>query len=360
MRSTIIILVLALSALMVVPALAGLEKSGATRMDIETFMRLNDYELRFASAKSFLEGFESGEFPAEWTVGVTNGDNTWGISNLTGTPAVEGMRAAFAPYDVANPSNETLSFDYMPTAGDHQLSFWMGGSRSHDWAANVAETVEVDGTEVFDFDSATETDYTMERFDVDLSAWHDQTVTITFRYQGIDGDLHVLDAVTIDDGTGFTPPPPVVPDNDVCETAIHIGYGGGEIVVEGRTNHATNDYDFTAVSCTGFIASGGDVVYIVPLNKNNSITVTMWTDGYDDSIYLVTDCADIDGSCVIGADLEPDGSTFDYTNNTGSYQEYYLIVDGYDSGGAYSVFITYSGTVPTSLQSWGSLKALYR
>ncbi|MCK4511704.1 hypothetical protein KAW64_08195, partial [bacterium] len=114
-------------------------------------------------------------------------------------------------------------------------------------------------------------------------------------------------------------------------------------------------------SCTGYSATGQDVVYYTNLEIGDEFTVTMDTVGdWDDSIYLITDCTDPQNSCVAGADEYPDMSTFTYiATEAGTY---YLIVSAYSSGvGDYTIF-GYNGgsTTPVEESSWGSIKALYR
>jgi hypothetical protein len=83
-------------------------------------------------------------------------------------------------------------------------------------------------------------------------------------------------------------------------------------------------------SCTGFEAEGPDVVYRVLLAPLEKVEVTMTTDGWDDSIYLVTDCDDPAGTCILGSDLYPTGSNFRYCSESGG--TYYIICDGYNAG----------------------------
>jgi hypothetical protein len=101
------------------------------------------------------------------------------------------------------------------------------------------------------------------------------------------------------------------------------------------------------------------VVYCIELAAGESFEVIMTTSGWDDSIYLITDCDDPANSCVAGADAYPDGSTFTYTAETTG--RYYLIVDAYSGGGAFNISGV-NGGGPSSAQpaTWGSVKALYR
>jgi len=292
MRIKTMLFALVAVSLLVSPVLAG-TKPAPKRMDIDSVMQLNSHMQNPASRA--VEGFEGGVIPAGWTVdGTTAGDRVWGVSGALSSGAAEGMYAAFIGYDSVNSQNETLSFDAALSAGNDQLSFYMLGSVGHDWTYFVTETVEITHaggtTLVFDFDSSVTAEaYEWARYDVDLSAWNGETVTVTFRYEGIDGDLHALDAVAIDDGTGYVYVAPEAPENDTCEGAIAIAPGAFSI--QGDNTLANHDYD-TDGSCTGYSASGNDVVYTVGLASGQAFNVTMTTSGWDDSIFLVTDCAD--------------------------------------------------------------------
>ena len=334
------------------------------RTDIETFLKHNCIHGSAFFGRSVFEGFEGGAIPATWALGITNAERTWGVSDGTDTGSVEGSFCAFVGYDLTVTQDETISFDQLVdvAGGEFNLSFWMAGAKDTTWDLNVAETVEINGVEVFDFDSNVTEHMIYERFDIDLSAYDGQTVTITFRYAGVDGDLHALDAVTVDDGTGFTPPPPPPPPtNDTCENAIGIGHGAFSI--DGDSTEANDDYDAGASGCTGYASLGHDVVYTIGLAAGESFEVTMTTygEGFDDSIYLVTDCSDPAGSCVAGADEYPDGSTFSYTAPVD--QQLYLIVDAYGSSGfgAFNISGTNGGNaVADEPASWGMVKDMYR
>jgi hypothetical protein len=126
-------------------------------------------------------------------------------------------------------------------------------------------------------------------------------------------------------------PPPA---NDTCAGAIAIepctnGTFSGDL------QWAINDYDpgVPGPSCTGFDAPGGDVVFKVDLRASDTINLTYTPTDYDASFYIVTDCADISGTCVAGADAGVSGSpeTINYTaTSTGTY---YIVTDRTGSGG---------------------------
>jgi len=168
-------------------------------------------------------------------------------------------------------------------------------------------------------------------------------------------------SLTLDIVAGTPPPPP--PANDLCQDAEIIP--AGAFSIDGDTSQANNDYTPTMSSCTGYsMAAGNDVVYVICLAPDSFFDVTMTTDGFDDSIYLVTDCADIDGTCVAGDDAYPDGSTFTYQNLSGVAQQLYLIVDGF--GSTASGLFTITGNngggcepVGNETMNWGSVKAMF-
>jgi len=169
-------------------------------------------------------------------------------------------------------------------------------------------------------------------------------------YSGTGTGTYILTA------TAAAPPPPP-PANDTCAGAIPIEHGAFSI--SGSTASATNDYVLGSSSCTGYSANGMDVVYTLGLEAGEAFEVTMTTDGFDDSIYLISDCADDFGSCVAGADAYPDGSTFLYTAPVD--QQLFLIVDGYSGSGAFTITGFNGGNVIANEDvSFGSLKASYR
>lgn len=161
---------------------------------------------------------------------------------------------------------------------------------------------------------------------------------------------------TLDITAGTAPPPP--PANDLCEGAIAIGHGAFSI--DGDLSDANDDYTPGSGGCTGYGATGPDLVYTFGLEAGESFEVTMTTDGFDDSIYLVTDCADPAGSCVAGSDLYPDGSNFSFTATEDV--QLYLIVDAYSgAGGVFNITGVNGGNVVGNEDvSFSSLKASFR
>jgi len=367
MRKWTTILVSTLLCLAAAAAIAG-QESKDRRLDLKSFLDMNRthgpaYSSRspMIGSRSLFEGFEGGAIPAGWTAGVTNPSRTWSVSGATSTGALEGSYCAYVGYDLSVFQDETISFNQTVdvSAGASVLSFWMAGSRTDAWSGNVAETVEVDGLTVFDFDSATDAQFTWEKFFVDLGAYDGQTVTISFRYRGVDGDLHVLDAVTVDDGTGYdVPPPPPPPANDLCTGAIDLQEQSLTVFDLDLCLYA-DDYTpgVYGDSCTGWSAQGPDATYKILLNQGDSFTVceAPTSEYIDLAIYAVTDCAAAQATCLAGDDSgNPECISF-VAPATGWY---YLIVDAYSGCG--QVTVTIDSPVANEDESWGAVKAIYR
>ncbi len=313
------------------------------------------------SYRVYSEGFEGTFPPAGWVVTATNPDPlyTW----VQYTPGGEGTYCASVVYDPALvPQLETMSFTHTLVAGELHLTFL--AMASYYWAVDPYQNydiyVTVDGVTVWDYftDYGSVASYEWVAYDIDLAGFGyvgGETVEIAFVYTGTDGAQGGFDAVSV--GEEYIPPPP--PEGDVCETALILP--SGDFVVTGTNVGFANDYPLASGSCTGYSASGQDVVYVTNLDVGDELTVLMTTDtGWDDSIFLMTDCLDPFGSCVIGADAYPDGSTFSYVATEAG--TYYLVVSAYSSGtGGYTIEGYNGGSyTPVEESSWGSIKALYR
>jgi len=312
------------------------------------------------SFREYTEGFEGVFPPVGWVLTSTNPDPLYTWTQYT--PAGEGTYCANCVYDPALvPQLETLSFTHTLVAGELHLSFL--AMASYYWAVDPYQNydiyVTVDGVTVWSFFADNMgTSFTWDAYDIDLADYGyvgGETIEVGFVYEGADGAQGAFDAVKI--GEEYVPPPP--PEGDVCENALILP--SGDYTVTGTNVGFNNDYPLVSGSCTGYGASGQDVVYVTNLAVGDELSVLMTTDtGWDDSIYLITDCADPMGSCVIGADAYPDGSTFSYVATEAG--TYYLIVSAYSSGtGGYTI-TGYNGGSYTAVEesSWGSIKALYR
>jgi hypothetical protein len=128
------------------------------------------------------------------------------------------------------------------------------------------------------------------------------------------------------------PPPPL--ENDTCEDAEANGYFL-ERCTAGSLNgdHSTGSNDYSPESsCTGYSVNGLDVVYYMDLNAGDlcNFVYTSWD--CDGSFYIITDCADPTGTCVVGADDTLGGEPESILNwevpETGRY---YLVLDNWSS-----------------------------
>lgn len=63
-----------------------------------------------------------------------------------------------------------------------------------------------------------------------------------------------------------------------------------------------NDYSPNTSGCTGRAAAGPDRVYSRAMLAGDQLDLSFTPDGFDGAVYLVNNCADIQGSCVAGSD----------------------------------------------------------
>ena len=147
-------------------------------------------------------------------------------------------------------------------------------------------------------------------------------------------------------------PPPV---NDTCAGAINLNDMPQTFTVD--LCPAANDYTpgVYPTSCTGFAATGPDVVYYAILGEGGQIDACI--NGSNDlSLYLITDCGDPVASCVDGDDSgNPECITWTHTGTESTF--YYLIVDSYSGCGV--VTVTIDQLVGTEESSFSSIKSLY-
>jgi hypothetical protein len=96
---------------------------------------------------------------------------------------------------------------------------------------------------------------------------------------------------------------------------------------EGATNEFTTG---GSNGCTGWSANGVDRVHVVTLASGETLTVTLTASSGDPSIYLITDCAEPETTCVEGSDVIGAVETLEYTSVSGG--TYYFIADRFTSG----------------------------
>jgi hypothetical protein len=159
---------------------------------------------------------------------------------------------------------------------------------------------------------------------------------------------------------GAVPPPP----GDTCDDPLDLACGDIYIVTD--TCPYNNDYDPGAGNpCTGYSAAGLDYVYALTIPDGGYIDLEFSEDGYDGSIYLITDCDDIVGTCLSGDDCYPWPCVdyIYYMNTTGSDVDAYLIIDGYGTDncgiGTLAGFLSCGGSASEST-TWGQVKSYFR
>lgn len=152
--------------------------------------------------------------------------------------------------------------------------------------------------------------------------------------------------------------------NETCDTAEPLVCGSVDFAP--NTAGTTNNYDpGVGNACTGYSASGGDLVWSLCVPAGGAVSLTIAEVDYDASVYLVTDCANLVGTCLDGDDCYPYpcNDLISYTNGTGGDVNAYLIIDGF-AGEAGNSHVTGSfdccGQTPTIETTWGAVKAIAR
>lgn len=128
------------------------------------------------------------------------------------------------------------------------------------------------------------------------------------------------------------PPPPV--EGDTCVDALDIPRCSAGSLAGDLTGYR-NDYN-PPTGCTGYTANGKDVVYKSDLQAGDQVTFTYNQMNADASLYVVTDCVNMD--CIAGADDGVTGDPETVAFTAGFAGTYYFILDTYgtDTGGAWT------------------------
>lgn len=163
---------------------------------------------------------------------------------------------------------------------------------------------------------------------------------------------------------GQTPYPIASGPNDQCSGAVPLG---GAFDIPTDTCDDTNDYDVLAGNaCTGFSSAGLDETYSVCLPPGGTIDLAWDEIDHDGSIYLVTDCGDVAGTCVAGDDCFPEPCTdfITYTNTDATATNYWLIVDAFGTDNCGNGRLTGAtdvcGATAVEAATWGVIKNLHR
>ncbi len=158
--------------------------------------------------------------------------------------------------------------------------------------------------------------------------------------------------------TGGSPPHA----NDLCTGAIDVqGQGLQSWTLDLSANGGYYaDYMPPQVesSCLPVPPTGPDAVYAVSLAANESIIISE-TGDCDVSLWIATDCGNLNGSCVAGADAVGGGATETVTYAAPMAGVYFIVVDSYDPAGCPAV-VSIGSPVAIEGATFGTLKAMYR
>ena len=127
--------------------------------------------------------------------------------------------------------------------------------------------------------------------------------------------------------------------NDRCEGAIDIPRCSAG-TVNGDTYGARNDYDPGSGGCSsGYPEAGKDVVYVMNLLAGDVVDMTYTQLQYDTAFYVVTDCSNVAGTCIVGADDTYTGEPEVIHFVAPADDAYFVILDAYgtDSGGPWTM-----------------------
>ena len=134
------------------------------------------------------------------------------------------------------------------------------------------------------------------------------------------------------------------PKNDTCTGATTLSFPTGKMSISetGTTLFASNKSSLTIAGCTKKTSAGPEVFYKINMVKDTlyKLKLDSGTSGYNESLYIFSDCAKIASSCVAGADSYSSSSEeISFTPKTTGV--YYIAVDGQTSTskGSYTLTI---------------------
>ena len=138
---------------------------------------------------------------------------------------------------------------------------------------------------------------------------------------------------------------PVIP-GDTCAVAFSVG--GLPFSTDGDTSGATDDYAYSSGQCPpetgGWGNNAPDEAYAFDPPTDGNYTITL-NAAYDSNLFVVTDCGDVDNSCVGGDEVVGSGNQESLSLDLSAGTTYYILVDGWSGAGAaggYSLTVDYS------------------
>ena len=150
---------------------------------------------------------------------------------------------------------------------------------------------------------------------------------------------------------------PMPQPNDTCDGAIDLQEQGMAQFQVDLCEYAP-DYSPVVPSCTGYSANGNDAVYKIYLTQGEIFSACIAPAAgvsIDLSLWLVSDCADVNCTCVAGDDS---GNPECVSYEAAADGWYYLIVDAYSGCGL--VDVTIDAPVSNEDASFSNLKTMYR
>ena len=120
----------------------------------------------------------------------------------------------------------------------------------------------------------------------------------------------------------------VITAGDTCEAAHHID--ALPYTHESSTKELIHDYAYGKGSCpgenNGYGGSAADAAYVYTADSDGIVRFKLSTD-WDSNLYVVSDCGDINGTCLRAHQREKKGGEVVYVN-LATDQMVYVIVDG--------------------------------
>lgn len=135
----------------------------------------------------------------------------------------------------------------------------------------------------------------------------------------------------------------LVSDGDTCAAPFFVG--SLPFVDSGTTEGASDEYGYAAGACPpeegGWGANAPDLVYqfVPPADAIYNITLEA---AHDANLYVVTDCGDVNGSCVAGWELVGLNLVEEVNPFLLAGEVYFIIVDGYGASqqGLYTLTVS--------------------